>query len=324
MIGNNSCGSTAQVFGKVADNVRRLEVLTYDGLRMWVGPTSEDEYAAIQAAGGRRAEIDRGLRAIAEDHAGLVAERFPDIPRRVSGYNLDDLVPGSGFDLARALVGSESTLVTVLHAELDLVTEARHTALVVLGFCDIVASARCVDAILPHEPHFLECIDRVIVEFQRVKGVHQRAMAAMPEGHSWLMAQIRDDDPARVAERAQALRRRSCRDRRPVRPHRHRPGRAGRALRHPGGGAARLGPRPAHRAGQLRGLGGRGAAHRPARRLPGGVGRPARGVRVQPRARRSTGTSVTAASTRASRSSSARRRASRPTARSWSARRTCA
>ena len=205
MIGNNSCGSTAQTFGKVADNVRRLEVLTYDGLRMWVGPTSEEEYAAIQAEGGRRAEIYRGLRAIAADHAGLVAERFPDIPRRVSGYNLDDLVPGSGLDLARALVGSESTLVTVLHAELDLVVEARHTALVVLGFRDIVASARCVDAILPHEPHFLECIDRVIVEFQRVKGVHQRAMAAMPEGHSWLMAQIRDDDPARVTERAQAL-----------------------------------------------------------------------------------------------------------------------
>jgi len=205
MIGNNSCGSTAQVFGKVADNVRRLEVLTYDGLRMWVGPTSEEEYAAIQAEGGRRAEIYRGLRAIASDHAALVAERFPDIPRRVSGYNLDDLVPGSAFDLARALVGSESTLVTVLHAELDLVTEAAETALVVLGFDDVVAAARCVPAILPHAPHFLESIDRVIVEFERAKGVHQRAMGALPEGHSWLMVQIRDDDADRVAERARAL-----------------------------------------------------------------------------------------------------------------------
>ncbi|HSK61051.1 MAG TPA: FAD-binding and (Fe-S)-binding domain-containing protein, partial [Actinomycetospora sp.] len=205
MIGNNSCGSTAQVFGKVADNVRRLEVLTYDGLRMWVGPTSEDEYAAIQAAGGRRAEIYRGLRAIATDHATLVAERFPDIPRRVSGYNLDDLVPGSGFDLARALVGSESTLVTVLHAELDLVTEAAETALVVLGFDDVAAAARCVDAILPHAPHFLECIDRNIVEFQRARGVHQRAMAAMPEGQSWLMAQMRDENADRAVARAEAL-----------------------------------------------------------------------------------------------------------------------
>ena len=225
MIGNNSCGSTAQTFGKVADNVRRLEVLTYDGLRMWVGPTSEDEYAAIQAEGGRRAEIYRGLRAIAADHAGLVAERFPDIPRRVSGYNLDDLVPGSGLDLARALVGSESTLVTVLHAELDLVAEARHTALVVLGFRDIVASARCVDAILPHRPHFLECIDRVIVEFQRVKGV-----APARDGRDARGPQLADGpDPRRRPRagrraRAGAGRRPRRPPRRPVRPHRHRPG----------------------------------------------------------------------------------------------------
>ncbi|MDD7937074.1 FAD-linked oxidase C-terminal domain-containing protein [Actinomycetospora lutea] len=205
MIGNNSCGSTAQVFGKVADNVRRLEVLTYDGLRCWVGPTTEQEYAAIQAEGGRRAEIYRGLRAIAADHASLVAERFPDIPRRVSGYNLDDLVPGSEFHLARALVGTESTLVTVLHAELDLVVEAPETALVVLGFPDVVAAARCVDAILPHAPHFLECIDRNIVEFERVRGFHQEAMAAMPEGHSWLMVQMRDDDAGRAVARAEAL-----------------------------------------------------------------------------------------------------------------------
>ncbi|MHC1562736.1 FAD-binding and (Fe-S)-binding domain-containing protein [Actinomycetospora sp. C-140] len=210
MIGNNSCGSTAQVFGKVADNVRRLEILTHDGLRMWVGPTTAAEYDAIQDAGGRRAEIYRGLRAIAQDNAALVADRFPDIPRRVSGYNLDDLLPGPdadghGFDVAKALVGTESTLVTVLHAELDLVTEARHTALVVLGFDDVVAAARCVPAILPHAPHFLECIDRVIVEFERARGFHQDAMAAMPAGHSWLMVQIRDEEPARVTERTQAL-----------------------------------------------------------------------------------------------------------------------
>ena len=210
MIGNNSCGSTAQVFGKVADNVRRLEVLTYDGLRTWVGPTTQQEYERIQAEGGRRAEIYRGLRAIAEENAELVAERYPRIPRRVSGYNLDDLVggptaDGSGFHLARALVGSESTLVTVLRAELDLVTEPAEAALVVLGFDDVVAAAEVVPEILPHEPHMLESIDRVIVEFERARGMHTRAMAAMPEGRSWLMVQLRDASGERVRERAAAL-----------------------------------------------------------------------------------------------------------------------
>jgi len=68
MIGNTSCGATAQAYGKTVDNVRRLEVLTYDGLRMWVGPTTDDEYAAIVAAGGRRGEIYRGLRELRDRH----------------------------------------------------------------------------------------------------------------------------------------------------------------------------------------------------------------------------------------------------------------
>ena len=96
MIGNNSCGSTAQAFGTTAQSVRRLEVVTYDGLRMWVGPTSADEYDEIVAAGGARAELYRGLRAIADEFGDEVRRRFPDIPRRISGYNLDALLPEGG------------------------------------------------------------------------------------------------------------------------------------------------------------------------------------------------------------------------------------
>jgi FAD/FMN-containing dehydrogenase len=125
MIGNNSCGGSAQAYGKTVDNVRRLEILTYDGTRCWVGPTSEDEYAAIIAAGGRRAEIYRGLREIIDRTMADVRRGFPRIPRRVSGYNLDSLLPEYGFDVARALVGSEGTLVTVLRAALDLVPYRR-------------------------------------------------------------------------------------------------------------------------------------------------------------------------------------------------------
>lgn len=121
MIGNNSCGGSAQAYGKTVDNVRRLEILTYDGTRCWVGPTSDDEYAEIIATGGRRAEIHRGLREIIDRTMADVRRGFPRIPRRVSGYNLDSLLPENGFDVARALVDSEGTLGTVLRAELDLV-----------------------------------------------------------------------------------------------------------------------------------------------------------------------------------------------------------
>ncbi len=102
MIGNNSCGASAQAYGKTVDNVRRLEVMTYDGLRMWVGPTSEAERARIAAEGGRKAEIYAGLDRIAGEYMADIRRGFPQIPRRVSGYNLDSLLPENGFDVARA------------------------------------------------------------------------------------------------------------------------------------------------------------------------------------------------------------------------------
>jgi FAD/FMN-containing dehydrogenase len=85
MIGNNSCGGSAQAYGKTVDNVRRLEILTYDGTRCWVGRTSDDEFDAIIAGGGRRAEIHQGLREIIDRTMADVRRGFPRIPRRVSG-----------------------------------------------------------------------------------------------------------------------------------------------------------------------------------------------------------------------------------------------
>jgi FAD/FMN-containing dehydrogenase len=121
MIGNNSCGATAQRTGKVVDNIAALEVQLYDGTRFWCGPADDDEYQRIERRGDRRAEIYRRLRRLRDEYADLIRERYADIPRRVSGYNLDSLLPEHGFDLAGLLVGSESTLVTVLRAKLKLI-----------------------------------------------------------------------------------------------------------------------------------------------------------------------------------------------------------
>ncbi|WP_162834448.1 FAD-binding oxidoreductase, partial [Amycolatopsis circi] len=110
MIGNNSCGATAQRTGKVVDNIVRLEVLLADGTRFWCGKTSDEEYAEIEHHGDRRAAIYRQLRRLRDEYADEIRRRFPDIPRRVSGYNLDSLLPEPGFDVAGLLVGSESTL----------------------------------------------------------------------------------------------------------------------------------------------------------------------------------------------------------------------
>lgn len=190
MIGNNSCGSTAQAYGKMADSVRRLEILTYDGLRMWVGETDDAELERITAEGGRRAEIYRGLREIVDRRSDEIRSRYPDIPRRVSGYNLDSLLPERGFHLAKALVGSESTLVTVLRAEIDLVPIPAASTLTILGFADVVAAADAVPAILPHHPAALEGIDHRLVSLEHSQHLAERALHQLPGGQAWLMVQI--------------------------------------------------------------------------------------------------------------------------------------
>ncbi|SOX52680.1 FAD-binding oxidoreductase [Mycobacterium ahvazicum] len=205
MIGNNSCGSTAQAYGKMVDSVRRLEVLTYDGLRMWVGPTSDEEFARILDQHDRRAEIYRGLRAIAEEYADDIRSTYPNIPRRVSGYNLDSLLPENGFDVARALVGSESTLVTVLRAELQLVRVPAASALAVIGFDDIGSAADAVPAVLKHEPSALEGLDHRLVELEHSRRLAEKALRQLPDGNAWLMVQLDGDNQDEADRKAKAM-----------------------------------------------------------------------------------------------------------------------
>jgi FAD/FMN-containing dehydrogenase len=141
MIGNNSCGTHSIMGGKTADNVLSLDVLTYEGDRMTVGPVSQDEYERMLASGGRQAEIYRALRGLADSYAPLIRERYPDIPRRVSGYNLDELLPENGFNLARALTGTESTCVLVLEATVRLLPDPPNRALLVIGYPDAATAA---------------------------------------------------------------------------------------------------------------------------------------------------------------------------------------
>ncbi len=146
MIGNNSCGTHALQGGRTADNVFELDILTYDGLRMTVGATPPAQLEHIIAGGGRRAEIYAQLKAFADKYAPLIRKRFPDIPRLVSGYSVDMLLPENGFNVARCLVGSEGTCALTLAAKLRLVPQPSKKALIVLGFADLgswATSCRC-------------------------------------------------------------------------------------------------------------------------------------------------------------------------------------
>jgi FAD/FMN-containing dehydrogenase len=141
MIGNNSCGVHGLMGGKTVDNVETLDVVLYDGTKMTVGPTPPEQLEALIRAGGRVGEIYAGLARLRDRYAVLVRERYPRIPRRVSGYNLDELLPEGNFNVARALVGSEGTCVNIVSATLNLTKSPPFRVLTVLGFTDAFLAA---------------------------------------------------------------------------------------------------------------------------------------------------------------------------------------
>lgn len=226
MLGNNSCGVhsvMAEFYGggaRSSDNVRELEVLLYDGTILRVGKTSDAELAQIVAGASvagvadpspnrppysnavdtnaaaigrghtRRAEIYAKLVSLRDKYGDLVRQRFPKIPRRVSGYNLDELLPENGFNVARALVGTESTCVVILEATLELIPNPRVRTLLVLGYPDIYQAGDHIPEIRKYKPIGLEGIDNVLVHAMKLKHIHPRDLYIMPKGNGWLLIEF--------------------------------------------------------------------------------------------------------------------------------------
>jgi FAD/FMN-containing dehydrogenase/Fe-S oxidoreductase len=205
MIGNNSCGVHSLTAGRTSDNVEALEILTYDGLRLAVGATPEEEVAAIVRAGGRRGEIYRRLRELRDRHAAAIRGGFPRLSRRVSGYNLDELLPEKGFHVARALAGSEGTCATLLAATLRLVPAPAARVLLVLGFPDVLAAARAVPVILAAEPYGLEGMDRFLVDNDFTRRAHRAVLDRLPPGGAWLLVEMGGASREEAEARAHAL-----------------------------------------------------------------------------------------------------------------------
>jgi FAD/FMN-containing dehydrogenase/Fe-S oxidoreductase len=205
MIGNNSCGVHSVMAGRTDENVEALDVVTADGTRLSVGRTSEADLARILAAGGRAADIHRRLAALVARHGAAIRARFPDIPRRVSGYNLPALLPENGFDVAKSLVGSEGTCAFVLEATVRLVESPPERCLLVLGFEDVYAAADRVPEILAHRPIGLEGLDSGLVEDMRRANLHLDSLAALPEGAGWLLVEFGGETAAGAAAAAQGL-----------------------------------------------------------------------------------------------------------------------
>jgi FAD/FMN-containing dehydrogenase/Fe-S oxidoreductase len=192
MIGNNACGPHAVAYGRTADNVVALDVVDGLGRRF-----------TAAAGPGSLAKVP-GLEALLTQHLGLVRTELGRFGRQVSGYSLEHLLPEKGTDLAKALVGTEGSLVTVLGATLRLVPIAPMPALVALGYPDMASAADAVPALLACDPLAVEGLDARLVDVVlRHKGAG--AVPPLPGGAGWLLVEVGGETPEEAVARARAV-----------------------------------------------------------------------------------------------------------------------
>ncbi|QOV37592.1 FAD-binding oxidoreductase [Streptomyces ferrugineus] len=181
MIGNNSCGSHSVAWGTTADSVRELEVIGGRGQRLRLG----------QGWAG----APEGLRALAEGELARLRTGFPELPRRISGYALDALLPENGADVARSFCGSEGTLGILTEAVVRLVEAPRARALAVLGYGDESAAAEAAAGLLPYGPLTVEGMAADLVP----------SAHTLPRGGAWLFVETGGDSEAEAHARAEAI-----------------------------------------------------------------------------------------------------------------------
>jgi FAD/FMN-containing dehydrogenase/Fe-S oxidoreductase len=203
MIGNNSCGTHSIIAGVTADNVESIDVLLYDGTRMTLpSAVSAQELERRMAEGGRVGEIYRSLCDLRDRYAELIRERYPQIPRRISGYNLDRLLPENRFNLAAAFVGTEATCGLVLEATCKLIPSPQQRSLVLIGYADCPTAADQVPEVMRFDPIALETFDARLVRNEQAMG-RKRRTDLLPDGDAWLLVEFGADDERDAAEQAE-------------------------------------------------------------------------------------------------------------------------
>jgi Fe-S oxidoreductase/FAD/FMN-containing dehydrogenase len=211
MIGNNSCGVHSVMASwegdgaRTGDFIEQMEVLLYDGTIMTVGRTSEEELNQIISRDDAKGKIYQKLLSLRDEYSSLIRQKFPLIPRRVSGYNIDELLPGKPFNVARALAGSESTCVVVLSATLKLIHHFDFRSLVILGYKDVYSAAEHIEEILKFKPIGLEGVDDKLIEFMKMKNLHTDLLDQLPEGKGWLWIEFGADTKEHAEHLAEQL-----------------------------------------------------------------------------------------------------------------------
>ncbi|MCX4907432.1 FAD-binding and (Fe-S)-binding domain-containing protein [Streptomyces sp. NBC_00878] len=202
MIGNDACGNHSVRYGRTGEHLVSLDLVLADGTR---ATADRDGLHAVDEAGRERvARLTADLRGIVDAGLATIRLALGRIPRQVSGYQLQHLLPENGFDVVRVLAGTEGTCATVVSATVRLMPKPPAALLIALGYDDVVDAAEDVPLILKFSPAAVEGLDEAIVATMR----HRRGAASvtgLPEGRAWLYVDLDGDDPQQVAAEAERL-----------------------------------------------------------------------------------------------------------------------
>ena len=189
-IANDACGNHSVAYGRMSHHVDEIELVTADGAHVVAGPNGVRAVAEADSDSVSRAEkLNADLKSLAERKLALLRIELERIPRQVSGYQLAQLLPEHGFNVARALAGSEGTCAVVVRAKVRLVPKPRATALLCLGYQGAVDSARDVPTLLAARPTAIEGLDLSIVDIMRHRQGEQ-SVDSMPRGQAFLMVEF--------------------------------------------------------------------------------------------------------------------------------------
>ncbi|MFD3505692.1 FAD-binding and (Fe-S)-binding domain-containing protein [Streptomyces sp. NPDC058676] len=202
MIGNDACGNRSVRHGRTSSHIEALEIVTADGVRAVADRTGLHPTDPRDTDHVTRLEAD--VRRLIGENLGPIRTELGQIPRQVSGYQLHHLLPERGFDMARALVGTEGSCAVVTAATVRLVATAQASALLTLGYDDVVDAAEDVPEILRWNPTAVEGMDEAIVATMRARRGPD-SVTGLPEGRAWLYVELDGDDQATVNTRAAEL-----------------------------------------------------------------------------------------------------------------------
>ncbi len=207
MTGNNSAGAHSVVYGKTVDHVLELTVLLSDGTQAVFTPLGPAELEAKQAGNGLEARIYDEVERIVLEHREEILARYPKLMRRVSGYNLDEFVKGESFNLAKLVVGSEGTLVTVVEARVRLVRRPLATSLAVVHFHELQEALVASPAVLESRPYALEMVDKLILDLAKGSLEHARRRTRFVQGDpgAILLVEYAGESEAEARAKAEAL-----------------------------------------------------------------------------------------------------------------------